>query len=83
MEKTMILQSVLAVAAVLLVLGSNAQAQSAAKTCASDIKTLCAGVTPGKGRIAGCVKDHIKDVSEPCQTYWQRPPPPQIRAPLT
>jgi hypothetical protein len=31
----------LAVAAVLLLLGSNAQAQGAAKACASGIKTLC------------------------------------------
>jgi hypothetical protein len=63
----MLLQSGLAVAAILLLLGSNAQAQGAAKTCASDIKTLCADVRPGQGRIAACVKDHIKDLSDPCQ----------------
>jgi hypothetical protein len=61
------LQSGLVVAAVLLLFGSNAHAQGAAKACASDIKTLCAGVRPGQGRIAGCVKDHMKDLSEPCQ----------------
>jgi len=62
-----LLQRGLAVATVLLLLGSNAQAQGAAKACASDIKTLCVDVKPGQGRIAACVKDHIKDLSEPCQ----------------
>jgi hypothetical protein len=66
-EENMVLRSGLAVPIALLLLGSSAQAQGAAKACASDIKTLCADVRPGKGRIAGCVKDHMKDLSEPCQ----------------
>ena len=57
----------LAVTAALLLFGSNAVAQGAARACATDIRTLCADVKPGEGRIAGCVKDHIKDLSEPCQ----------------
>ena len=58
----------LCLAAALMLFGSSAEAQRAAKACLSDIKTLCADVKPGQGRIAGCVKDHMKDLSEPCQT---------------
>jgi Skp family chaperone for outer membrane proteins len=61
------LKNVLAVSAALLLFGSSALAQGAAKACVSDIKKLCADVRPGEGRIAACVKDHIKDLSEPCQ----------------
>ena len=38
------------------------------KTCGSDVKVQCAGVQPGKGRIRACVKEHFKDLSEPCRT---------------
>ena len=38
------------------------------KACGADIKAQCAGVQPGKGRIRACVKEHFKDLSEPCQT---------------
>ena len=57
----------LVISAALLLFGANVMAQGAARACVSDIKTLCAGVKPGEGRIAGCLKDHMKDVSEPCQ----------------
>ncbi len=53
----------------LCVLGSAALAQvpAAAKECASDIKTLCAGVQAGEGRAAACIKEHFKELSSPCQ----------------
>ena len=38
------------------------------KACGADVKAQCAGVQPGKGRIRACVKEHFKDLSEPCQT---------------
>src|SRR5262249_31552997 len=38
------------------------------KACGADIRAQCAGVQPGKGRIRACVKEHFKDLSEPCQT---------------
>jgi hypothetical protein len=63
------LKIVLAVSASLLLLASNAMAQGAARACVSDTKKLCAGVTPGEGRIAGCMKDHMQEVSEPCQNF--------------
>jgi len=61
------LKSVLAVGAVLLLLGSTASAQSRARACVDDIKKFCANVQPGDGRIAGCVKEHLNDLSAPCQ----------------
>jgi hypothetical protein len=39
-----------------------------AKTCVSDVKAQCVGVNPGEGRIRDCIKTHLKDLSEPCQT---------------
>ena len=35
--------------------------------CAADIRSLCAGVQPGGGRIRACVKQHINELSEPCK----------------
>jgi len=60
------LKSVLVVSAVLLLSGSSAVAQGA-KACVEDVKKNCAGVEPGQGRIAECVKKHVGDVSAPCQ----------------
>ena len=36
--------------------------------CLSDAKALCAGVQPGGGKIRACLKTHLKDLSEGCQT---------------
>jgi hypothetical protein len=50
----------------LLLSGSAAVAQQAGKPCAGDIKTLCAGIQPGEGRIKGCIKSHLTDLSPTC-----------------
>jgi hypothetical protein len=58
---------ILSICAVLsLLLVSSAMAQS--RVCASDIKKTCANIEPGSGRIAACVKEHLKDLSEVCKT---------------
>ena len=31
-------------------------------------RPLCAGVQPGGGKIRDCLKTHLKDLSEGCQT---------------
>jgi hypothetical protein len=67
-----VFKSALAIGAALLLFGSNAVAQSGARACVTDIKSLCADVKPGEGRIAGCVKDHMKDLSEPCRNLLAR-----------
>jgi hypothetical protein len=46
---------------------ATAQQRSQAGACAGDIKSKCADVQPGEGRIRACVKDHITEFSEPCQ----------------
>ena len=60
-------KSVLAVGAALLLFGANAVAQERAKACVADVKKLCANVEPGEGRVAGCFKQHLNELSEPCQ----------------
>ena len=61
------IRSGLVVLAALLLSGSAAVAQQAGKPCAGDIKTLCAGVQPGEGRIKACVKSHLTNLSPTCQ----------------
>ena len=51
----------------LLLSGSVATAQQAGKPCAGDIKTLCAGIQPGEGRIKACIKSHLTDLSPTCE----------------
>jgi hypothetical protein len=63
------LKNVLAVSAALLLFGSNVMAQVPVRACVADIRTLCKGVEPGEGRIAGCVKEHFKDLSTQCQNW--------------
>ena len=64
--------SILAFASAALIVAtcmSAGHAQRAVvKACGADVKAQCAGVQPGKGRIRACVKEHFKDLSEPCQT---------------
>jgi hypothetical protein len=61
------LRSVLVISAALLLSGSSAVAQGAARACVADVQKNCAGVEPGQGRIAECVKKHIGELSAPCQ----------------
>ena len=50
-----------------LLSGSVAVAQQAGKPCAGDIKTLCAGIQPGEGRIKACIKSHLTNLSPTCE----------------
>lgn len=62
-----------AMAGALLALSiSNASAQSAmAKAilaaCKPDIARFCSAVIPGDGRIKGCMKQHLPELSEGCK----------------
>ena len=51
----------------LLLSGSVAVAQQAGQPCAGDIKTMCAGIQPGEGRIKACIKSHLTELSPTCQ----------------
>jgi hypothetical protein len=57
----------LAILTALPLSGSVAVAQQPGKPCAGDIKTLCAGVQPGEGRIKACIKTHLTDLSPTCE----------------
>ena len=35
--------------------------------CRTDVEKLCASVTPGRGRIASCLKQNEAQVSAPCK----------------
>ena len=60
------MRSGLVILTALLLSGSAAVAQQAGKPCAGDIKTLCAGIQPGEGRIKACIKSHLTDLSPTC-----------------
>ena len=53
--------------ALTLLLGAPALAQIAEQACAADIKTYCAGVQQGEGRIAQCLRSHQQQLSPGCQ----------------
>jgi hypothetical protein len=61
------MRSGLFILAALLLSDSVAVAQQAGRPCAGDIKTLCAGIQPGEGRIKACVKSHLTNLSPTCQ----------------
>ena len=57
--------SICAASSFLLV--SSAVAQSRLGACGDDIKKACADIEPGNRRIAACVKEHLKDLSDVCK----------------
>jgi hypothetical protein len=66
-EQTM-LKNIFAIGAIVLLSATSAMAQQLIATqCAADVKSQCAGVQPGEGRIRACIKSHFNDLSAPCQ----------------
>jgi hypothetical protein len=62
------LKTLVAAAVVTLLSATSGMGQSAAmKACGGDVKSLCAGIQPGDGRVKACIKSHFGDVSAPCQ----------------
>jgi hypothetical protein len=59
----------------------SAQAVADARVaCASDIQKLCAGVSPGGGRIVACLKQHQQEVSDGCRRAVLAAMQPQSKA---
>ena len=56
----------------LALLPTIAVAQSAQQACAPDIRTFCAGVQQGEGRIARCLQQHRSELSPACQAGMGR-----------
>ena len=42
------------------------------KTCAVDLNSLCAGVTPGEGRVRACLMAHMANMSTTCSAKLSR-----------
>jgi Cysteine rich repeat len=62
------LKTFFTISIVTLLSATSGMAQSAAmKACGGDVKSLCAGIQPGDGRVKACIKSHFSDVSAPCQ----------------
>jgi len=59
-------------AAILFLSMPSAMAQARFGACAADVKTHCAGVQPGQGRINACVKSHFNDLSDACKARLAR-----------
>ena len=38
-----------------------------AEACKKDMETLCPGVQPGDGRVAACMKEHRRKLSDDCK----------------
>lgn len=46
---------------------SRSQMQALRSACEADVRTVCAGVQPGGGRILQCIKANPDKVSQPCK----------------
>ena len=61
------------IAAVVLLTTSGAMAQmrpgarAVLQACKPDIARFCSQVPPGQGRIKACMKEHVRELSEPCK----------------
>jgi hypothetical protein len=68
-----------ALGAALLLWGSNVAANAMGgggchlrKTCAVDLDSLCASVTPGEGRFRACLMAHMANMSTTCSAKLSR-----------
>ena len=50
----------------------GAKAQKGEGPCAQDAKKFCAGMQPGGGRIARCMKQHEAELSPACQDQMKK-----------
>jgi len=48
-----------------------ADAPTPRQGCAADYKQFCAGVKPGGGRIAQCMRENVAKLSAPCKEALQ------------
>jgi hypothetical protein len=42
-------------------------ARAVLQACKPDIAQFCGQVPPGQGRIKACMKEHLRELSEPCK----------------
>jgi hypothetical protein len=42
------------------------------RDCSTDVRSLCAGVTPGGGRVLACLQSHVGELSVGCSTVLSK-----------
>lgn len=42
--------------------------RAAMETCRPDVERLCPGVQPGDGRIMACMREHRREIGQPCRS---------------
>ena len=47
--------------------GPSGEKQEVVAACKSDVDRLCGKVQPGEGRIKACMKQHLRELSDPCK----------------
>jgi hypothetical protein len=57
-----------ALGAALLLTASTASVQAEDRDCTVDLKSLCAGIAPGGGRVHACIQAHISELSVGCSS---------------
>jgi len=57
-----------ALCSALVLTASTASVQAEDRDCAVDLKSLCAGITPGGGRVHACIQAHISELSVGCSS---------------
>jgi hypothetical protein len=73
MNRTAIPALAFAAAALAFVASTSAtMAQRVPAACAGGVRAHCAGVQPGAGRLRACIKEHLRDLSEPCRAELGR-----------
>jgi hypothetical protein len=48
-----------------------APASAQTTSCQADIAKLCARSTPGRGQVAGCLRQNLEQISGPCKAQLQ------------
>ena len=72
-SKAMLMRRWVLAAAVSLLSTSGAiaqmgpEARAVLQACKPDIARFCSQVPPGQGRVKACMKEHIRELSEPCK----------------
>jgi Cysteine rich repeat len=62
----------IALSAACAVFSVAAQQRDAMKACQADVKTYCANVERGDGRLAKCLKENEDKVSAECKAQMQK-----------
>ena len=57
-----------ALGAALLLTASTASVRAEDRDCTVDLKSMCAGITPGEGHIRACIEAHMSELSVGCSS---------------